>query len=322
MTQNSFVDIKHFKKLIYLVFNLVISCYATVIMADQSKQWQPSMLNNQQIKLSSSITHKDYRIYIAIPEQPAPKEGYPIIYLLDGHLTFSLTEQLAKQLSKQQTIKPAVIVAIDYFGQDKWLTLRAEDFTPPHNPVSTTDPVLKGEENGGGAKPFLQFINNELKPFIKQKYPINKQQQALFGHSYGGLFTLFSFFTEPDSFQYYYAASPSIWWDNKSILRELNNYLQAPHTSSTKPLQLMVSIGSLEQIAPVNSSVDRQQRLAKRSQVNNAQALIERLQAQPTSSLNITFTIFPEKNHIAVVPLAIEQALTNFFINPHVHVHN
>src|SRR3546814_19712655 len=48
----------------------------------------------------------------------------------------------------------------------------------------------------GGADDFLAFIEHELKPLIAQRYPVDARRQILFGHSYGGLFTLYTLFTK------------------------------------------------------------------------------------------------------------------------------
>ncbi len=40
----------------------------------------------------------------------------------------------------------------------------------------------------------LLFLNSELKPTIAKQFPINSQQQSLYGHSFGGLLVLYHFF--------------------------------------------------------------------------------------------------------------------------------
>lgn len=319
MTLNSLNSNKSkFKAIALSLFTLLTGCYTNTILANANNQQEPLTSTAQQIVLHSSITNKDYHIYISVPQQAAPSTGYPIIYLLDGHLTFSRAESLANNLIEQGIIKPIVIVAIDYKEQEQWLTFRAQDYTPSHNSTITNDPFIKGEENGGGAEKFLKFITTELKPLIEQKYNIDSQQQALFGHSYGGLFTLFTSFTKPDSFQYYYAASPSIWWDNKAIIRESSHFINS-QTTYNKPPQLIISVGGLEQTAPVNSPAARKEKLLKRNQVTNAKELADLLNKDASTKLHTRFFIFPEQNHGAVIPFAIQQALTSFFSNPPSH---
>ncbi len=272
--------------------------------------------NTKQVVLRSNITQQSYTLSIYTPTHPAPKEGLPILYLLDGHLIFPLAQKIADNLIKENQIKPIIIVGIDYTEQSQWINLRAQDYTPPHNTTITNDPFIKGEANGGGAPLFLSFINNELKPFIEQNFHVNPKKQAIFGHSYGGLFTLYTRFTQPDSFQYYYAASPSIWWDNKVIMQTVDQFMRNTKPSSPTP-KFIISVGSLEQTAPDNSPDERKQKLIKRSQVSNATVLANQLKDSPIHNLLTEFIIFPDQNHGTVIPLAIEQALIHFFKKSH-----
>lgn len=67
---------------------------------------------------------------------------------------------------------------------------RAYDYTP--------EPSAQFQAHGkykyGGADQFIAFLNNELKPEIANQFPVNSQQQSLYGHSFGGLFVLYHFF--------------------------------------------------------------------------------------------------------------------------------
>ncbi|MGL9736446.1 MAG: alpha/beta hydrolase-fold protein [Symbiopectobacterium sp.] len=46
---------------------------------------------------------------------------------------------------------------------------------------------------------------------VEARVPVNPQQRTLTGHSFGGLFVLFTLFNHGESCQRYLAASPSIW---------------------------------------------------------------------------------------------------------------
>ena len=58
---------------------------------------------------------------------------------------------------------------------------------------------------------FLDFIENELIPYVEANYPVT-QFRTLIGHSYGGLFTLFALAERPALFNYYLAIDPSMNW--------------------------------------------------------------------------------------------------------------
>ncbi|MFI7940128.1 alpha/beta hydrolase-fold protein, partial [Acinetobacter baumannii] len=69
-----------------------------------------------------------------------------------------------------------------------------------------------------------------LKPEIAKQFPINSQQQSLYGHSFGGLFVLYHFFQKPTAFQRYFAASPSLWFDQGMLFRELEQWQSQKQT--------------------------------------------------------------------------------------------
>jgi hypothetical protein len=55
-------------------------------------------------------------------------------------------------------------------------------------------------------------------PYIEANYKTSSFK-IFAGHSLGGLTTIDCMLTHPDMFDAYIAISPSIWWDNKYILR-------------------------------------------------------------------------------------------------------
>lgn len=300
------------KATLFSLFMVLVMCSANTIAMHLQWSKQPSMTETALIH--SNITQQNYRIYISTPTYPAATSGYPIIYLLDGHLTFSVATSISQLLVKTRMISPIIIVGIDYNNENEGRKLRAADYTPAHNPKTVTQVLLKGEKNGGHAGHFLQFINNELKPVIEQKYPINKTQQALFGHSYGGLFTLYVLLNSPDSFNYYFAASPSIWWDDHIILKKLDSFIK--HPVNTQSVSLIISVGELEEKITNKLPKERKEKLLQRKQVTNAKLFIDKLTTLNHSNIHSQFILLTDKNHATVIPIAIEYALLNFFHSP------
>ncbi|MEB3754099.1 alpha/beta hydrolase [Acinetobacter sp. MD2(2019)] len=225
---------------------LQVACAAT----DQLKT------NSQQFILHSQSNQRDYAIQIYVPEQPAPKAGFAVLYLLDGDAIFDSAKQMSQFLAKpnqaQADMQPVVIVAIGYphaeMGFDK--KQRAFDFTP--TPIAAQQQAARVEY--GGAAAFATFIEKELKPVVQEKVTINTQQQAIYGHSLGGLFVVNLFLKHPQSFQKFIAASPSIWFNQFQLVQEQSTWLKQ-HPSSDA--MLMLSYGSNEGLGP--SQVSAQQ---------------------------------------------------------------
>lgn len=135
---------------------------------------------------------------------------YPVIYLLDG----SSTEDFIH------------IAGIVQFGSFSWINMipetivvgienvdRKRDFTYP----TTIEQDKIDFPTTGESQAFITFIEQEVQPLITSTYRINKVR-TLIGQSLGGLLATEILFKKPDLFDNYIIVSPSIWWDNESVL--------------------------------------------------------------------------------------------------------
>jgi hypothetical protein len=124
--------------------------------------------------------------------------------------------------------KGAIVVGIGYLTDDymKPLVLRYQDLTPvtEDKTLFPTQPPLAEADRGGGSELFYRLIAEELRPAVCASYPIDAHLQTLYGHSLGGLFVLGVMFKHPESFNKYVASSPSIWWDNRSVLKDESGF--------------------------------------------------------------------------------------------------
>lgn len=239
-------------------------------------------------------SQRNYRIFIAVPRQSAPKEGYPVLYMLDGNAQFPLA---VNGYSPDSGPAP-LIVAIGYQSELAYITeKRTRDYTP-YSP----DPEFS---QGGKSEAFFQFIEQRLKPWAESKYHIDPKHQTLAGHSFGGLFTLYALFNHPDSFQRYVAASPSIWWGNGIVIPKRSPLIDRP------PQSVTITVGEYEESPDPTTSAkpidpERAKLLAKRRQVTNARTLAQQLTEQHA---NVSFIVFPAKNHGGVIPDAVNLAV-------------
>lgn len=221
------------------------------------------------------------RIFIAWPLQPAPPGGYPVLYTLDGNALFPLFAQLARNHAARPDSaqsSPPVIVGLGY-ATDKAYDMdgRARDYTPAM--AENTAPA-SGSGPSGGADRFLDFLEHDLQPWLMRQLPVNPQRQILFGHSYGGLLTLYALFTRTHMFQDYIAASPSIWWGNRAILPVHDRFLQS-FSPMQSTVRLLMTAGSLEEDTR-NTDTERSRRQQERKQVSSARAMVESLQGRIT----------------------------------------
>ncbi|WP_258585788.1 alpha/beta hydrolase [Mesorhizobium sp. AR02] len=173
-----------------------------------------------------------WRVFIHVPSGPAPEAGWPVLYMTDDNAVIGT----AVDAMRAQAFYPlgtnvgwGVIVAIGYPVAGAYDPLRRSwDLGPP--PGKTYPPFYEGtsEVRTGGAGDFLAFIEEELKPWVASRTRIDDKRQALYGHSFGGLFALYALFTRPLSFRTFIAASPAIYWEDRAIDRFLEAFDGCP----------------------------------------------------------------------------------------------
>lgn len=163
--------------------------------------------------LQSKILNETRQIWIYVPDNGNPKQRYPVVYLLDGDWYFHSFTGVVNHLgdiSGNSVIPDMIVVGIVN-------TDRIRDLTP------TVD-SLTNETNGGG-EAFTSFIEKELIPFVDTHYPTTPYRM-LVGHSIGGLLVVNTLLKHPSLFNSYVALDPSLWWDNKKLLKESASILK------------------------------------------------------------------------------------------------
>lgn len=260
--------------------------------------------------LIQSRDGRDYRIFVAEPAAKAPPEGFPVLYVLDANSCFGTVAEaqriLARHASKTGVV-PMLIVGIGYPGDKLFNSVRRTlDYTIPAA-TATLPPRRDGSDwpSYGGADAFLHFIQNNVKPLVDSRFSVNEQHQAIFGHSFGGLFVLHTLFTRPDTFQYYIASSPSVWWGDYALLSEEKAFRQRCRQSAVN-VHLKVTTAELEQghgpaanLPPTPSSIA----------FGSSKEMSVRLAKFDECGLAVTFHEFPNENHGSVMFVAISRAL-------------
>jgi hypothetical protein len=230
-----------------------------------------SIPNTRQIKFTSTINGEPYALFVSIPFIPAPPGGYPVYYVLDGEAYFSTAATGSLLLAENG----AVIVGIDhdafndrtvvekYSGRkpgdtspigmdavsDAHNRLRTHDLTlpvaPAHRAPDWIEPPLSG-----GLDDFLKIIEREIKPRIAALVPVDAANQALYGHSLGGLAVVHALFTEPTAFRSFIASSPSLWWDGNAVLKDEEKFAAAVTAGQAAP-RILITAGGDEDELPI-----------------------------------------------------------------------
>lgn len=261
---------------------------------------EPLVLHSaRQLRVNSSLTGRDYRIQLAAPRTPAPPEGYPILYLLDGNATFfTATDAVRVQCWLPDGYAPPVVVGIGYETDEPYsVPDRTVDYTTPADPANLTRRPDGQLPQVGGADRFLDFIETELKPLVGNLFPVDPARQSLFGHSFGGMFAMHAFMQRTAAFSTFVAGSPSLWWNGREQLRRLEAF--AAGSLDLAGRRLMIGYGTQERDDIVEGS-------------QTAIGLMAPLVAR---GLTFRAYAFEGEGHMSVLPALVSRAV-GFALSP------
>ncbi len=257
------------------------------------------------------------RITLYVPPGDAPAAGWPVLILLDGNAVIGT----AIDIERVQATYPGgsgigsrfAIVAIGSSTEDAYDAVgRSWDYTPP--PGRTYPAYKPGGPplRTGGAAAFLNFVTKELGPEIERRCPVDRSRQALFGHSFGGLFVLYALAHASEAFSHWIAVSPSIYWEDAALLSSIDAFEARPPTCA----RVLLMAGAYEaELAPFQKALpDREQRLARLREAGTAErarAMAERLGRHP--GVTTRFWLIPGRTHMSVLPEALNEAVAFAF---------
>jgi predicted alpha/beta superfamily hydrolase len=170
-----------------------------------------------------------------------PERRYPVLYMHDGQNLIRAedafggivwgVDETAQKLILAGEIEPLIIVGIYNAG-----ARRIDEYTPVKSDIGR----MRG--HGGKADHYGRMIIEELKPFIDGEYLTKPEREytGLGGSSLGGLVSLYLGFKRPDVFSRLAVLSPSVWWANNQIIREV------ARTAERLPLRIWLDIGKRE----------------------------------------------------------------------------
>lgn len=211
-----------------------------VVTAQAKDNFAEMTIVDSQIRvLHSEIVNQEYQLIIKLPAgYEQSNQTYPVIYFLDAQWDFPLMVSTYGQSYYDGFIPEAILVGIQWGGENPDPNvLRERDFTPSH---------MAEISNSGGAANFLQFIKQELIPFVGSEYR-SSDNRVLMGSSYGGLFTLYSLFNEPNLFNGYIPTSSASAWDNNLLFSYAKAFTEK---KLTRPIRLYSAIGELDSLMP------------------------------------------------------------------------
>ena len=192
------------RRILSVIAFLSINLYAT---AQFSQNEDRQIIIGTVDSLFSEILNEQREIWVHAPEDIDDSKKYPVIYLLNSPGHFYTATGILKLLEKWSMPK-SIVVGIS--GTDGM-----RDLTP----TNVASDRGHNSETSGGASNFIKFIEKELKPYLKSKYPTDNMSTVI-GHSIGGLFVVYAYTNHPAVFDNYLAIDPSLWWDNEKLVNQ------------------------------------------------------------------------------------------------------
>ena len=239
------------------------------------------------VTIDSKILSETRTLNIYLPDSynAEDKLKYPVIYLLDGSMDedFLHIVGLVQFFNLQMNMPKTIVVGIANID-------RKRDFTFP-----TIDKKLKKDyPTTGGSRKFIDFLENEVQPYINANYPTTTQK-ILIGQSLGGLVASEILFKKPTLFTDYIIVSPSLWWDNESLLKDSKMFLGA-HTKI--PANVYIAVGAEGEI------MERE-----------AKSLAEFLKKSGKSNLKAEFLFLSNENHATILHQSVNDIFKLMYSN-------
>jgi uncharacterized protein len=250
----------------------------------------------------SKILEQEMVLYIKIPASYKinTQKIYPGWYITDANRSFAMIADMASFFEVPVIVEPEIfLVGIGYKIRDMgdWGAWRTRDLTPTNVPSSDTYWAgvfskfagRQVEVKTGGSAKFLECIEKEVFPFMESNYRISPTGRGLGGYSYGGLFSLYVLFKQPELFNYYFAGSPSIKYD-KGVLYTYEKEYAGVHNDLNATL--FISAGGAEDSVMI-------------ANVYKMNALLE---SRKYPGLKMETHIFPDETHQSCIPSALMRA--------------
>lgn len=268
----------------HLCILLILLTTIKVSAQDHSKtpEIKPLVIG-ETVTFHSSVLDENRKLNIYLPQNYVADstKTYPVIYLLDGALDEDFIH----------------IAGIVQFGSFSWINMvpesivvgianvdRKRDFTYP----TTIAQDKKDFPTSGSSENFINFIEKDLQRFIQEHYR-TEDTKTIIGQSLGGLLATEILYKKPELFDNYIIVSPSLWWDDQSLLQ-----LEPKAYKSEK--QIYVAVGKEGDIME-----------------RDAKSLYKNLDANKKENTKVYFQFLEAQDHGDALHLAVYGAFEVLF---------
>ena len=255
----------------------LIPLFSLLIALNSNAQNTTELPIGKTIDFESSFLNETRKLNIYLPSDFDSTKKYSVIYLLDGSIDedFIHVIGLLQFFNMTFQMPPSIVVGIANVD-------RKRDFT-----FATQDTSLQREfPTAGHSDKFISFIEYELQPYIVNEYPVIPEK-IIIGQSLGGLLACEILLTRPHLFTTYFITSPSLWWDNHSLLLQTEKYL-LNETFFTP--DVYVAVGKEEDKIMIHDAKKFYKKIKNHSSLGN-----------------VVFKLMPNENHATILHNSLYQ---------------
>ncbi len=256
--------------IVYSLLMLVDPALATAATYDSAERTSTYAIASEALGEKREIT-------VRTPPGYDPADEFPVVYVTDGEMNFELIASYLDYMADNDVYPRLIVTGVTNVNRNR-------DYIP--RPDANFDDT-------GDADRFLSFVRDEWIPFITDRYPASADR-VLLGHSFGGVFTLHTFFTESDLFSAYIALGSSAWVANRVLFEEAEAWFEVPRNADAF---VYMAVGEGDGGPTVPSSQD----------------LAALFAAKAPESLEWTFDITPRTDHFKNTVSGLHNAFMALF---------
>ena len=238
----------------------------------------------EKVTLNSKILNEKRTLNIYLPQTYDKTKSYPVIYILDGSMNEDFLHLVGLQQFFNMQFKMPDFIIVGIANVD-----RKRDFTF-HTDLKD---LQKDYPTTGHSDKFIEFVEKELQPFINKNYKTDKTKYVI-GQSLGGLLATEILLNKPELFTHYFIISPSLWWDDESLLNKANSLLAAQKDDERF---VYVSVGKNEH----------------KTMVKDADGLYQVLKNSGKKNLKLEYNLMNDDNHATILHKSVYEGLLKLF---------
>ena len=274
--------------------------------AAQTASAPPYALPNTHVhQVPNTATGRRYEVWVDLPPSYFENDKpYPVVFTTDADYGFPLIRSLRRRIgAKGRNVEDFVLVGLSYGVGEASMPSKRRDYTPTdpfaRSGATPAAGVYDRDSTYGQAAAYRDYIERDVFALIAREYRVDMQRKVYIGHSFGGLFGSYVLLTKPRMFRSYILASPSLWFDKRTLFDLEAHYAE---THRDLPAQVLLSIGTYETRGSGPRHMDA-------DMVGDMLRFERALKSRSYPGLRIESEVLPDEDHLTGLPRTITHGL-------------